>query len=70
MQEMTPQALAAPMQSTNIWGFGGMWKIQLSFVYRKPAVVSVLQVVVTLFKISPVFSYSTGAFCSGKIMFS
>lgn len=38
-----------------------MWKIQLSFLYRKTAVVSVLHIAVTLFKISPVFSYNTDA---------
>lgn len=38
-----------------------MWKIQLSFLYRKTAVFSVLHVVVALFKISPVFSYNTDA---------
>lgn len=38
-----------------------MWKIQLRFLYRKTAVVSVLHIVVTLFKIPPVFSYNTDA---------
>lgn len=47
--------------SSDIWGFGEMWKIQLSFLYRKTAVISVLYIVVTLFKISPVFSYNTDA---------
>jgi len=67
MQELTPQALAAPMQGANAWGFGEMWKIHLSFDNRKSAVVSVQQVVVTLARISPVCLYSIGAFCLGLL---
>lgn len=67
---MIAQALAVPMLGVNTWHLGAMWKVELSVIYRKPAVLSVLQAVITHFRAFPLFSYSTGTLCLGKAVFN